>query len=58
MLMLCHLEIVSYIIFFFFFFFFFLFFFLGATAQLKPWPPPQNSAKFFGRFSTISFSTG
>jgi hypothetical protein len=24
--------------------------FLGSTAQLKPWPPQQNSAEFLGGF--------
>jgi hypothetical protein len=32
--------------------------FLGYTAQLRPWPPPQNPAEFLGGFSTISFFTG
>jgi hypothetical protein len=32
--------------------------FLGSTAQLRPWPPPQNPAEFLGGFSTISFLTG
>jgi hypothetical protein len=32
--------------------------FLGSTAQLRPWPPPQNLAKFLGGFSTIFFFTG
>jgi hypothetical protein len=32
--------------------------FLGSTAQLRPWPPPQNPAEFLGGFSTISFFTG
>jgi hypothetical protein len=38
----------------------FLFFlsFLGSTAQLRPWPPPQNPAEFLGGFSTIFFFTG
>jgi hypothetical protein len=27
--------------------------FLGSTAQLRPWPPPQNPAEFLGGFSTI-----
>jgi hypothetical protein len=31
--------------------------FLGSTAQLKPWPPPQNLAEFLGGFSTIFFFT-
>jgi hypothetical protein len=35
-----------------------LLFFLGSTAQLRPWPPPQNSAEFLGGFSTIFFFTG
>jgi hypothetical protein len=26
---------------------------LGSTAQLRPWPPPQNPAEFCGDFSTI-----
>jgi hypothetical protein len=26
--------------------------FLGSTAQLRPWPPPQNPAEFLGGFST------
>jgi hypothetical protein len=32
--------------------------FLGSTAQLRPWPPPQNSAEFLGGFSTIFFLQG
>jgi hypothetical protein len=32
--------------------------FLGFTAQLRPWPPPQNPAEFLGGFSTIFFVTG
>jgi hypothetical protein len=32
--------------------------FLGSTAQLKPWPHPQNPAEFLGGFSTIFFFTG
>jgi hypothetical protein len=32
--------------------------FLGSTAQLKPWPSPQNPAEFLGGFSTIFFLTG
>jgi hypothetical protein len=24
--------------------------FLGSTAQLRPWPPPQNPAEFLGGF--------
>jgi hypothetical protein len=35
--------------------FFFFFYFLGSTAQLRPWPPPQNPAEFLGGFSTIFF---
>jgi hypothetical protein len=35
-----------------------LFFFLGSTAQLRPWPPPQNLAEFLGGFSTIFFLQG
>jgi hypothetical protein len=31
---------------------------LGSTAQLRPWPPPQNLAEFLGGFSTIFFFTG
>jgi hypothetical protein len=31
---------------------------LGFTAQLRPWPPPQNPAEFLGDFSTIFFFTG
>jgi hypothetical protein len=31
---------------------------LGSTAQLRPWPPPQNAAEFLGGFSTIFFFTG
>jgi hypothetical protein len=27
--------------------------FLGSTAQLRPWPPPQNPAEFLGGFLTI-----
>jgi hypothetical protein len=37
---------------------FFLSSFLGSTAQLRPWPPPQNPAEFLGGFSTISFLQG
>jgi hypothetical protein len=36
----------------------FFFYVLGSTAQLRPWPPPQNPAEFFGGFSTIFFFTG
>jgi hypothetical protein len=32
--------------------------FLGSTAQLRPWPPPQNPAEILGGFSTIFFFTG
>jgi hypothetical protein len=32
--------------------------FLGSTAQLRPWPPPQNPAEFLGGFLTIFFFTG
>jgi hypothetical protein len=32
--------------------------FLGSTAQLRPWPPPQNPAEFLGDFSTSFFLTG
>jgi hypothetical protein len=32
--------------------------FLGSTAQLRPWPFPQNPAEFLGGFSTIFFFTG
>jgi hypothetical protein len=32
--------------------------FLGSTAQLRPWPPPQNPAEFLGGFSTSFFFTG
>jgi hypothetical protein len=32
--------------------------FLGSTAQLRPWPPPQNPAEFVGVFSAIFFFTG
>jgi hypothetical protein len=32
--------------------------FLGSTAQLRPWPPPQNPAEFLGGFSTIFFIAG
>jgi hypothetical protein len=32
--------------------------FLGPTAQLRPWPPPQNPSEFLGGFSTILFSQG
>jgi hypothetical protein len=31
---------------------------LGSTAQLRPWPPPQNPAEILGGFSTIFFFTG
>jgi hypothetical protein len=37
---------------------FFLSPFLASTAQLRPWPPPQNSAEFLGGFSTIFFFRG
>jgi hypothetical protein len=32
--------------------------FLGSTAQLRPWPPPQNPDEFLGGFSTIFFLQG
>jgi heme/copper-type cytochrome/quinol oxidase subunit 3 len=32
--------------------------FLGSTAQLRPWPPPQNPAEFLGGFPTIFFFKG
>jgi hypothetical protein len=32
--------------------------FFGSTAQLRPWPPPQNPAEFLEGFSTIFFFTG
>jgi hypothetical protein len=32
--------------------------FLGSTAQLRPWPPPQNPAELLGGFSTIFFFQG
>jgi hypothetical protein len=32
--------------------------FLGSTAQLRPWPSPQNPAEFLGGFSTVSFFRG
>jgi hypothetical protein len=32
--------------------------FLDSTAQLRPWPPPQNPTEFLGGFSTIFFFTG
>jgi hypothetical protein len=32
--------------------------FLGSTAQLRPWPPPQNPGAFLGVFLTIFFFTG
>jgi hypothetical protein len=32
--------------------------FLGSTAQLRPWPPPQNTAEFLGGFSTFFFLEG
>jgi hypothetical protein len=32
--------------------------FLGSTAQLRPWPPPQNPAEFLGGFSTFSLLQG
>jgi hypothetical protein len=32
--------------------------FLGSTAQLRPWPPPQNPTEFLGGFSTISLLQG
>jgi hypothetical protein len=32
--------------------------FLGSTAQLRPWPPPQNLAEFLGGFSAIFFLQG
>jgi hypothetical protein len=37
---------------------YFIISFLGSTAQLRPWPPPQNPAEFLGGFSTIFFFTG
>jgi hypothetical protein len=33
-------------------------YFLGSTAQLWPWPAPQNKDEFLEGFSTISFFTG
>jgi hypothetical protein len=32
--------------------------FLGSTAQVRPWPPPQNPAEFLGGFSAVFFFTG
>jgi hypothetical protein len=32
--------------------------FLGSTAQLRPWPTPQNPAEFLVGFSTIFFFIG
>jgi hypothetical protein len=32
--------------------------FLGSTAELRPWPPPQNPVEFLGGFSTIFFLQG
>jgi hypothetical protein len=32
--------------------------FLGSTAQLRPWPPPQNPAEFLGGFSTFFLLQG
>jgi hypothetical protein len=32
--------------------------FLDSTAQLRPWPPPQNPAEFLGGLSTFSFLQG
>jgi hypothetical protein len=32
--------------------------FLGSTAQLRPWPPPQNPTEFLGGFAIIFFFTG
>jgi hypothetical protein len=29
--------------------------FLGSTAQLRPWPPPKNSAEFFWRLLNFLF---
>jgi hypothetical protein len=29
--------------------------FFGSTAQLRPWPPPQNPSEFLGGFSIIFF---
>jgi hypothetical protein len=37
---------------------FFFLSFLGSTAQLRPWPPPQNPTEFLGGFSTPFFLTG
>jgi hypothetical protein len=37
--------------------FFFLLSFLGFTAQLRPWPLPENPAEFLGGFSTTFFFT-
>jgi hypothetical protein len=30
--------------------------FLGSTAQLRPWPSPQNPAEFLGGFSIFFFT--
>jgi hypothetical protein len=38
--------------------YYYYYYFLGSTAQLGPWPPPQNPAEFLGGFSTIFFFTG
>jgi hypothetical protein len=35
-----------------------IFSFLGSTAQLRPWPPPQNPSEFLEGFSKIFFFTG
>jgi hypothetical protein len=32
--------------------------FLDSTAQLRPWPSPQNPAEFLGGFSVIFFLQG
>jgi hypothetical protein len=34
-------------------YYYYYYYFLGSTAQLRPWPSPQNPAEFLGGFSTI-----
>jgi hypothetical protein len=41
-----------------YYYYYYYYYFLGSTAQLRPWPPPQNQAEFLGGFSTIFFFTG
>jgi hypothetical protein len=41
-----------------YYYYYYYYYFLGSTAQLRPWPPPQNPAEFLGGFSTIFFLHG